>query len=136
MAVLLSAVVLLKSASKPTAVLLAPVLFKSASSPRTVFWFVKQPSWQTARACGESAKQASANGMRRNARKGERFIKFLNGRVVVFIMRRVLKKSGQLGKTNRDAVALRVRRPFNVRNLENVIPNNQSNFPQDGFYFG
>jgi len=42
--------------------------------------------------------------MRRNARKGERFIKFLNGRVVVFIMRRVLKKSGQLGKTNWDAV--------------------------------
>src|SRR5439155_6397042 len=43
-------------------------------------------------------------------------------------MRRVLKKSGQLGKTNRDAVALRVRRPFNIRNFENVIPNNQSNF--------
>jgi len=42
--------------------------------------------------------------MRRNARKGERLIKFLNGRVVVFIMRRVLKKSGQLGKTNWDAV--------------------------------
>ena len=41
--------------------------------------------------------------MRRNARKGERFIKFLNGRVVVFI-RRVLKKSGRLGKTNWDAV--------------------------------
>jgi hypothetical protein len=40
--------------------------------------------------------------MRRNARKGERFIKFLNGRVVVFIMRRVLKESGHLGKTNRD----------------------------------
>jgi len=34
---------------------------------------------------GESAKQASTNGMRRNARKGARFIKFLNGRVVVFI---------------------------------------------------
>ena len=42
--------------------------------------------------------------MRRNAGKGERFLEFLNGRVVVFIMRRVLKKSGQLGKTNRDAV--------------------------------
>ena len=36
--------------------------------------------------------------------RNERFIKFLNGRVVVFIMRRVLKKSGHLGKTNRDAV--------------------------------
>src|SRR5437667_2688289 len=78
-------VLLLKSASKPNAVLLGPVLFKSASSPRTVFWFVKQPSWQTARAAGESAKQPSANGMRRNARKGERLIKLLNGRVVVFI---------------------------------------------------
>jgi hypothetical protein len=42
--------------------------------------------------------------MRGNARKGERFIKLPNGRVVVFIMRRVLKKSGQLGKTNWDAV--------------------------------
>ena len=42
--------------------------------------------------------------MRRNAREGERFIKFLNGRVVVFIMRRVLKESGQLGKTNWDTV--------------------------------
>src|SRR6266852_2880657 len=89
LAVLSLPVVLLKSASKPTAVLLRPVLFKSASSPRTVFWFVKQPSWQTARAAGESAKQASTNGMRSNARKGERFIEFLNGRVVVFILRRV-----------------------------------------------
>src|SRR2546426_12311768 len=79
------------------------VLFDSASSPRTVFWSVKQPSWHVARACGESAKQASTSGMRRNARKGDRFIKFLNGRVVVFICR-VLKKSGQLGKTNWDAV--------------------------------
>ena len=42
--------------------------------------------------------------MRRNARKGERFIKFLDGRVVVFIMRTVLKKSGRLGKANCDAV--------------------------------
>ena len=42
--------------------------------------------------------------MRRNARKGERLIEFLNGKVVVFIMRRVLKKSGQLGKTNWDAL--------------------------------
>jgi hypothetical protein len=78
-------VVLLKSASKPIAVLSPPRLFMSASSPRTVFWFVKQPSWQTARAAGESAKHASTNEMSRNARKGERLIKFLNGRVVVFI---------------------------------------------------
>jgi hypothetical protein len=40
------------------------VLFKSASSPRAVFWFVKQPSWQTARACGESPKQPSVSAMR------------------------------------------------------------------------
>ena len=79
------------------------VRLKSASSPRTVFWFVKQPCWQVARACGASAKQVSTNGMRRNARKGERFIKFFNGRVVVFI-RAGCKKPGQLGKTNWDAV--------------------------------
>ena len=40
--------------------MLMPVLFTSASSPRTVFSLVKQPCWQTARACGESAKQRSA----------------------------------------------------------------------------
>src|ERR1700719_3636824 len=39
------------------AVLAPPlVLFISASSPRNVFWLTRsQPSWQTARACGESA---------------------------------------------------------------------------------
>src|SRR5205809_6887457 len=37
------------------------VLFTSASSPRTVLSFAKQPSWQVARACGESAKLANAN---------------------------------------------------------------------------
>ena len=41
-----------------------PLLFKSASSPRTVFSFVKQPSWQIARACGESAKQTRATVIR------------------------------------------------------------------------
>src|SRR6266481_4418540 len=99
MAVLPLPNVLLISALKPTAVLSVPALFTSASSPRTVLPFVKQPSWQVARACGESAKQTSANGMRRNAPKGERFIEFLNGRIVVFIMRRVLQKSGRIGKT-------------------------------------
>src|SRR4030095_3107445 len=39
---------------------MAVVRLKSASSPRTVFEFVKQASWQTAPACGGSAKQASA----------------------------------------------------------------------------
>src|SRR6266436_2757457 len=38
--------------------------------------------------------------MRRNARKGERFIKFLNVRVVVFICR-VLNKSRRAFKPNR-----------------------------------
>src|SRR6266700_3318337 len=76
---------LLKRASKPKAVLLLPSLFMRASSPRTVFWFVKQPSWQTARACGEGAKQPSTNGRKnRLRRKGECFIEFLNGRVIVF----------------------------------------------------
>src|SRR5262249_38936407 len=36
------------------------VLFTSAFSPRAVLAFAKQPFWQAARACGESAKQASA----------------------------------------------------------------------------
>ena len=56
--------VLFKSALKPIAVLLLPVLFTSASSPRTVLSFVKQPSWQTARACGASPKQPSVSAMR------------------------------------------------------------------------
>jgi hypothetical protein len=56
-AVLEKPVVLPKSAWKPVAVLPLPVaLLMSASSPRTVFWFVKQPSWQTARACGDEEK--------------------------------------------------------------------------------
>jgi hypothetical protein len=57
--------VLLKSALKPIAVLAMPtVLLKSASSPRRVLLFVKQPSWQTARACGESPKQPTVSAMR------------------------------------------------------------------------
>ena len=74
------------------------VRLKSASSPRAVFWFVKQPSLQTASACGESAKHASKNGMRRNARKGERFIKFLNGRVLVFICAEFCKNLANLAR--------------------------------------
>ncbi|PYL05628.1 MAG: hypothetical protein DME34_10975, partial [Verrucomicrobia bacterium] len=84
---LLKPVVLPKSALAPMAVFALPVvLFRSTLSPRDVLSLLRlQPSWQTARASGESPNQASMNGMRRNARKGERFIKFLNGRVVVFI---------------------------------------------------
>jgi hypothetical protein len=89
-AVLEKPVELLKRANQPMAVLPSPMLFKSASSPRTVLSLFKQPSWQTARACGESAKQANTNRMRRNARKGARFIEFFNGKVVVFIMREIL----------------------------------------------
>src|SRR5437016_13714463 len=86
MAVLPLPNVLLISALKPTAVLSVPALFTSASSPRTVLPFVKQPSWQVARACGESAKQARASGMSsKGSRQNERFIKFLDGRVFVFI---------------------------------------------------
>ena len=61
MAVLLLPVVLLRSASKPIAVLAPPVVFESASSPRTVFSLVKQPSWQTAWAGGDSVKQVSVS---------------------------------------------------------------------------
>ena len=82
---LLLPVVLFMRASKPVAVLLLPVVFKSASSPRTVLLFVKQPSRQVARASGESAKQASTKGMRKNARIGEQLIEFVSGRLVVFI---------------------------------------------------
>src|SRR5947208_14428362 len=91
MAMLLLPVVLLMSASKPIAVLASPVLFKSASSPRTVFSFVKQPSWQTARACGASVShvRASTSGMRSPAIlpqwRDDRFIEFVGGEVFVFI---------------------------------------------------
>jgi hypothetical protein len=54
-----------------------------------VFWFVKQPSWQTARACGATAKQASASAKTSAAtvpqRRDERFIKFLVSEIFVFI---------------------------------------------------
>ena len=65
------------------------VLEMSASSPRTVFGFVKQSSWQTARACGESAKQPSANGISNANASGqcERLIEGFNGRVFVFMER-------------------------------------------------
>src|SRR5438874_2172634 len=56
------------------AVLPLPVLFKSASSPRTVLPFVKQPSWQTARAAGENAKQARRSGTRRKTRGNGRLL--------------------------------------------------------------
>ena len=87
MAVFQLPVVLKYSALKPMAVLEMPVLFRSASSPRTVLLLVKQPSWQTARAVVESAKQARASGMRRRAsRKGDRAIDFLKRRVVIFLV--------------------------------------------------
>src|SRR5207302_2273076 len=58
-----------------------------ASSPRTVFSFVKQPSWQTARAWGESAKQASTSAVRNKPyRKGDRPIDFPKCRVVIFFV--------------------------------------------------
>src|SRR4030095_8632245 len=48
------------------------VWLMSASSPRAVCGCVKQPSWQTARAVGESAKQTSVSTRR-------------TGRIVVFL---------------------------------------------------
>src|SRR5438552_15435272 len=68
------------------AVLNEPVLFRSASSPRTVLLFVKQPSWQVARACGQSAQQASAIAVKNKPyRKGDRLSEFLVSEVLVFI---------------------------------------------------
>src|SRR5262245_46334801 len=68
------------------AVLPAPIFEMSASSPRTVFRFVKQPSWQTARACGASAEQASTSAVKNKpCRKGNRVIEFVVREVFVFI---------------------------------------------------
>src|SRR5262249_28244260 len=62
-------------------VLKAVVLLTSASSPRKVLKLtVSQPSWQVARACGDSAKQAS--GM---SSKDPQRIRFRDVKVVVFI---------------------------------------------------
>src|SRR5439155_25161441 len=81
---------LLERAWNPMAVLNSPVVtLKSASSPRTVFSLVKQPCWQTACACGESAKQGRANGMSsKSSGQAKWFIECFNGRVVVFICAR------------------------------------------------
>src|SRR5215471_15912920 len=58
----------------------------SASSPRNVLpVLVSQPSWQVARACGESEKQMRTSGRRNASRTGDWFIECFNGRVVVFI---------------------------------------------------
>src|SRR6266436_565266 len=89
----------LSSALKPIAVLSSPVvLFKSASSPRTVLSLVKQPSWQVARACGESAKQTSTNVMRRNSLKGKQLFEFLSAKVVVFIWAEDCKNLADLAR--------------------------------------
>jgi hypothetical protein len=103
MAVLSLPVVLFWSAPDPLAVLRLPAVFKpsapapvavfsapvvvlaSAPSPRNVLAFVSQPSSQTALACGESAKQASASVMRRKPdRKGDQPIDFCRCRVGIF----------------------------------------------------
>src|SRR4030095_12490762 len=63
-------VVLFWSTESPTAVLKPPALLSSALLPRTVLKLPKQPSRQTARACGESAKQASRSGMRSKPHRG------------------------------------------------------------------
>jgi hypothetical protein len=74
---------------------------ESASSPRTVFRFVKQPCWQTARACGESAKHAKArtSGISKYvSRTVDPFIKFLNGKVVIFICAEFRKSLANLAR--------------------------------------
>ena len=72
MTVLLLPVVLEGRAEEPIAVLRAPVLFKNASLPRTVFPFVKQPSRQAARACGESITQTDTSEMNMKARRNRK----------------------------------------------------------------
>src|SRR5881394_2139870 len=103
------------------AVLNEPVLFRSASSPRTVLLFVKQPSWQVARACGESANNARASAVRNKPyRKGDRFIEFLVSEVFVFInnlsfSRRVSSASAGLNegkKLSGEALSSRFRSRF------------------------
>src|SRR6266566_2815581 len=83
LAVLSSPLVLLKSASNPRPVLLMPdVRLKSASTPSAVLALPRSPS--AARAAGESPKQTSTSGMRRQPRRqGERLIELLRRRVVV-----------------------------------------------------
>src|SRR5262249_7313697 len=86
LAVFAKPVVLLTSARSPIAVLSEPVLFTSASSPRTVLLFVKQPCWQTARACGASANHATMKAVRKKPfRRGDRLIEFLMREVFICI---------------------------------------------------
>ncbi len=87
MTVLSEPVVLSQSAKSPMAVLSEPVvLLMSAENPRAVFRkALSQICGHWASLAGDSAKQANANGSRRNARKGEPFIGVFNERVIVFI---------------------------------------------------
>src|SRR3954467_6402068 len=88
MATLAPPVVLLVRACVPTAVFPVPVVSeRSASLPKNVLLRLRlQPSWQVARACGESPKQRRASGMSSKAsRTGDRLIERFNGRSVVFI---------------------------------------------------
>src|SRR5262245_17250925 len=76
------------SERQPSAVFPAPVvLLIRASSPRNALKRLEsQTRWQTARACGERAKQPTASGMSSKAsRKGVRFIESFGGIIVVFI---------------------------------------------------
>src|SRR5262249_10403442 len=67
MAVLWSPSVLLNSESKPMAVLSVPIVrLMSASSPWTVLSFVKQASWQVARACRGTVTESNARTMENN----------------------------------------------------------------------
>jgi len=67
---------------------------------------LRQPSWQVARAFGDSAKQTNTNEMRRNAPKSGRFIQFFDGRVVVFIKRNHTKsRLGLARQKNRNSLS-------------------------------
>jgi len=65
-----------------------------------------QPSRQAARACGESAKQATTNGMKRSASTGEWLLEFRNCGVVVFICGEDRKSLALLSSTLLEALAI------------------------------
>src|ERR1043166_767608 len=128
MAALRLPLVLFSSAESPTATLTEPlvkffkaslpmatlngspaVTFKSALSPRIVLSCAKQPSWQTARACGESAKQTRVSGM--SSRVIERYwqiMERLSGRADLFISAEDCKKLALLSSILLKALAISV----------------------------
>src|SRR4051794_4406078 len=107
MAVLSLPIVLVEIARYPTAVLFWPVvLLSSAKSPKAVLALPSHICGHWASVAGESAKQASTNGMRKNVGKGERFIECFSETFVVFMCAEDRKNPGRLSSTLRKALAI------------------------------